>query len=137
MPRYPSNNSKSLVIKSVKTGIISGNFDPASQSLQPVPVTRVAQRQALRDGLDMRVRTAAARILKQRGVNLAAHELDRQHLGRENLIVLKAAIDRQVNAAVGRTSRQRHEFTRPELDQIEADFSNIVALAIREVFNGN
>lgn len=118
-------------------GIIPGNFDPARQSLQPVPVTRVAQRQALRDGLDMRVRTEAARILKQRGVNPAAHDLDRQHLGRENLIVLKAAIDRQVNAAVGRTSRQRHEFTRPELDQIEADFSNIVALAVREVFNGN
>lgn len=118
-------------------GIIPGNFDPARQSLQPVPVTRVAQRQALRDGLDMRVRTEAARILKQRGVNPAAHDLDRQRRGRENLIVLKAAIDRQVNAAVGRTSRQRHEFTRPELDQIEANFSNIVALAVREVFNGN
>lgn len=118
-------------------GIIPGSFDPARQSLQPVPVTRVAQRQALRDGLDMRVRTEAARILKQRGVNPAAHDLDKQHLGRENLIILKAAIDRQVNAAVGRTSRQRHEFTRPELDQIEADFSNIVALAVREVFNGN
>ena len=118
-------------------GIIHGDFDPAKQTLQPVHVTRVAQRQAMRDGLDMRVRTEAARILNQRGINPAGRELDRQHLGRDNLIVLKAAIDRQVNTAVGHTSRQRHEFTRPELDQIEADFDNIVVLAVHEVFHGN
>jgi superfamily II DNA or RNA helicase len=118
-------------------GIIPGNFDPARQTLQPVPVTRVAQRQAMRDGLDMRVRTEAARILTQRSINPAGRDLDRQHLGRDNLIVLKSAIDRQINTAVGRTSGQRHEFTRPELDQIEVGFTDIVALAVREVFNGN
>lgn len=118
-------------------GIIPGNFDPARQALQPVPVTRIAQRQAMRDGLDMRVRTEAARILNQRGINPAGRDLDNQRLGRDNLIVLKAAIDRQVNATVGRTSRQRHEFTRPELDQIEAGFATIVAAAVQEVFDGN
>lgn len=117
-------------------GIIAGDFDPARQALQPVPTTRVAQRQAKRGGLDMRVRTEAARILNQRGINPAGRELDRQHLGRENLIVLKAAIDRQVNAVVGRTNRQRHEFTRPELDQIDASFSNLLVAAAREVFDG-
>lgn len=118
-------------------GIIAGDFDPARQALQPVPTTRVAQRQALRGGLDMRVRTEAARILNQRSMNPAGRELDRQHLGRDNLIVLKAAIDRQVNAAVGRPSGQRHEFSRGELDQIDAGFANIVSAAVREVFNGN
>jgi superfamily II DNA or RNA helicase len=118
-------------------GIIPGNFDPARQTLQPVPVTRVAQRQAMRDGLDMRVRTEAARILNQRGINPAGRDLDRQRLGRDNLIVVKAAIDRQVNATVGHTSRQRHEFTRPQLDQIEADFAAIVAAAVQEVFGGD
>jgi superfamily II DNA or RNA helicase len=117
-------------------GIIAGDFDPARQALQPVPTTRVAQRQAMRGGLDMRVRTEAARILNQRGINPAGHELDRQHLGRENLIVLKAAIDRQVNTAVGRTNRQRHEFTRPELDQIDARFADLLVAAAREVFDG-
>jgi hypothetical protein len=118
-------------------GIIPGDFDPARQALQPVPTTRVAQRQAMRGSLDMRVLTEAARILNQRGMNPAGRELDRRHLGRENLIVLKAAIDRQVNAAVGRTGRQRHEFTRPQLDQIEASFANLVAAAVREVFDGD
>lgn len=118
-------------------GIISGDFDPARQALQPVPTTRIAQRRAMRDGLDMRVRNEAARILNQRGINPAGRELDRQHLGRDNLIVLKAAIDRQVNAAVGRNSRQRHDFSRAELDQIDAKFGNIVATTVREVFNGD
>jgi len=118
-------------------GIISGNFDPTRQALQPVPTTRVAQRQAMRDSLDMRVRTEAARILHERGVNPASHELDRQRLGRDNLVVLKAAIDRQINTAVGKTSGQRHDFTRAELDQIDATFSELVAAATRVVFNGN
>ena len=118
-------------------GIISGDFDPTRQALQPVPTTRVAQRQAMRGGLDMRVRTEAARILHERGLNPAGRELDRQHLGRDNLIVLKAAIDRQVNTAVGRTSGQRHEFSRVELDQIDAGFTEIVDAVVRGVFNGN
>jgi len=102
-----------------------------------VPTTRVAQRQAMRDGLDMRVRTEAARILNQRGINLAGRDLDRQRLSRDNLIVLKSAIDRHINAAVGHTSGQRHEFSRAELDQIDEGFANIVATAVHEVFDGN
>jgi hypothetical protein len=85
----------------------------------------------------MRVRTEAARILNQRGMNPAGRDLDRQRLGRDNLIVLKSAIDRHVNAAAGRTGRQRHEFSRAELEHIDAGFSDIVAAAVREVFDGN
>ena len=118
-------------------GIISGDFDPTRQALQPVPTTRAAQRQAMRNGLDVRVRTEAARILHERGLNPAGHELDRQRLGRDNLIVLKAAIDRKVNAAVGRASGQRHDFSRTELDKIEAGFTEFVDAAVLEVFNGN
>jgi superfamily II DNA or RNA helicase len=118
-------------------GIIAGDFDPARQALQPVPTTRVAERQAMRGGLDMRVRTEAARILNQRGLNPAGRDLDRLHLGRENLIVLKSAIDRQVNAAVGHGRGHRHEFSRAQLDQIDAEFTNLVAGAVREVFDGN
>jgi superfamily II DNA or RNA helicase len=118
-------------------GIIAGDFDPARQALQPVPTTRVAQRQAKRGGLDMRVRTEAARILNQRGIPIAGRTLDRQRLGRDNLIVLKSAIDREVNTAVGRTAGQRHEFSRAELDLIELSFASLVASAVQEVFGGN
>ena len=50
-------------------GIIPGDFDPTN------PTTRVAERQAMRAGLDMKVRTEAARILHQRAVNPAAGPL--------------------------------------------------------------
>ena len=92
-------------------------------------MTRVRQRQAMRSSLDMRVRTETGRILQERGVNPEGRDFDRQRLGRTNFVVLKAAIDRQVNAAVGRQSGERREFTRPELDQIERDFAGIVELA--------
>jgi superfamily II DNA or RNA helicase len=109
----------------------------AYQTLQPVPTTRARERQAKRSSLDMRVRTEAARILSERGVNPGGRELDKQHLGRDNLIVLKAAIDRHINTDVGHSSGQRHDFSRTELDQIDQNFADILAAAVREVFNGN
>ncbi len=116
-------------------GYTPDDITAAYQTLQPVPTTKARERQAMRGGLDMRVRTEAARILNERGVNPGGLELDRQHLGRDNLIVLKAAIDRQVNATVGRRSGQRHEFSRAELDRIQQDFAAIVAGAVNEVFH--
>lgn len=107
----------------------------AYQELQPVPVTKVRQRQAKRASLDMRVRTEAARILHNKKVNPEGHDLDRQRLGRTNLIVMKAAIDRHVDAAVGRKPGERSDFTRAQLDEIEGNFASIVQRAIQEVFD--
>ena len=115
-------------------GYSSDEVRQAYDELEPVPVTRVRQRQAMRGGLDMRVRNETGRILGERDVNPEGHDFDRQRLGRTNFVVLKTAIDRQVNAAVGRQFRERHEFTRPEMDQIELDFTGIVERAVQEVF---
>jgi superfamily II DNA or RNA helicase len=109
----------------------------AYEELQPVPVTKVRKRKAKRAGLDVRVKTEAARILHERKINPEGHELDRQKLGRTNLITLKAAIDRHVAAAVGRKLRERSEFTQPQLDQIDAQFDAIVGRAIQEVLNAS
>ncbi|WP_231110381.1 DEAD/DEAH box helicase [Burkholderia territorii] len=118
-------------------GLIPDDFDPQNQTLAPVPVTRVAQRQAMRARLDTRVMNEAARILNERGINPGGHELDRQRLGKTNLIVLKSTIDRKINASSGRAAGERHELTRPELDAIIDRFDEFVAEAIREVFRGN
>jgi superfamily II DNA or RNA helicase len=117
-------------------GYTSDQVRQAYEELHPVPVTKVRQRQALRAGLDMRVKTEAARILHGRKLNPEGHELDRQRLGRTNLVVMKAAIDRRVNTAVGRKAGERSDFTRPQLDQIDRDFAVIVEQAVQEVFNG-
>ena len=109
----------------------------AYEELRPVPVTKVRHRQAMRGNLDMRVRTEAARIMHERKINPEGRELDRQRLGRSNLIVMKTAIDRHVNTAMGRKAGERSEFTRPQLDHIDRDFAAMVKRAVQEVFNGN
>jgi superfamily II DNA/RNA helicase len=117
-------------------GIIGADFDPQRQVLQPVPKTKVAQRQAKRAALDEKVKTEAMRILAQRRINPGGKGLDKSNPARLNLVVMKAAIDRHVNAAVGRSAGQRHEFNRGELDTIESQFSELVAAAEAEVFDG-
>lgn len=49
---------------------------------------------------------------------------------------MKTALDRQVNALVGRRTKQRYDFSRAELDQIDQGFPTIIANAIAEVFDG-
>jgi len=118
-----------------KKGYTSAEVREAFEELEPVPVTKVRQRQAKRGGLDMRVRTETGRILNELGVNPEGRELDRQRLGKTNFVVLKSAIDRHVNAAVGHREGERRDFTRAELEQIEREFGAIVEQAVREVFN--
>ena len=106
-----------------------------AMELQPVPTTRVRQRQAAQAGLDMRIRTEVGRILNERGVNPQGFDLDRSRRGRTNFVVLKAAIDRQVNQAVGRGTGERPDFTRAELDAIKPRFQELSDAAQREVFD--
>jgi superfamily II DNA or RNA helicase len=107
------------------------------EKLSPVPTTKVRERQAKRGALDAQVRTAAGATLLRRGISPGGHELDKQHLGRDNFIVMKAAIDRHVNALVGHKKGDRTEFTRPELDLIEGKFDALVEAADREIFGGD
>ena len=103
---------------------------------QPVPTTKANERQAARAGLDARIRTEVGRILGERSINPQGRDLDARRLNRTNFVVVKAAIDEQVNAAVGRGSGERHEFSRVELDAITQRLPELVAAAEREVFNG-
>lgn len=107
----------------------------AYEGLEPVPVTKVRLRQAKRSSLDIRVKTEAARILAARDINPEGQQLDHKRLGRTNLIVMKAAIDRQANMAVGRKTGERSDFTRPQLDEIDKNFPAIVERALQEVFS--
>ena len=74
-------------------------------------------------------------MLGSRKLNPQGHDLDRKRLNRTNFVIVKAAIDNQVNGAVARKAGERHEFTRPELDAIEARFAELVQAAEQELFN--
>jgi superfamily II DNA or RNA helicase len=118
-------------------GYSTNDVAAAYQTLQPVPVTLVRQRQAMRDGLPVRVNTAAARILGERGINPQGRELDRRQFTRTNLVMMVAAINKHTNALVGMGSGQRHEFSREMHDRIDQGFDDILAAAIAEVFDGH
>ena len=57
-------------------GYTSGQVKQAFDELDPVPVTRVAERQAKRCSLDEKVKHWVGKILAKRGVNPKGHELD-------------------------------------------------------------
>ena len=103
---------------------------------QPIPTTKVNQRQAARAALDMRIKTEVGRILGQNKMNPHGKDLDKKHLNKTNFVILKAAIDNQVNAAVAKGAGERHEFNRAELDTINGRFADLVKAAEKDVFGG-
>lgn len=115
-------------------GYTLDDIKPAFEELVPVPTTKAQQRQADRASLDQRVRTESRRILGKREINPGGYELDKQFRNRTNFVVLKSAIDRQVNALVGRGTGTRHDFNQADLDRVDHDWPNILARAEKQVF---
>ena len=106
-------------------------------TLDPVPTTKALKRQAARAALETRVQTEVGKILGKREINPAGKELDKKFLGKTNFVVMKAAIDKQINKAVGKKSGERHDFTAPQLEEIKTKFASIVAEAVTEVFGAS
>lgn len=103
---------------------------------KPVPTTKANERQAARAALDMRIKTEVGRILGQKSLNPQGKDLDKKHLNKTNFVIVKAAIDKQVNAAVGKGTGERHEFNKGELDTINGRFAELAAAAEKEVIGG-
>ncbi len=136
IPLIDEDSEAQAALKTLKNkGYDSEQVKQAFDRLDPVPATKARQRQAKRSGLDMRVKTTAAQVLAQRGINPEGQELDRQRSDKTNLIVVKSAIDRLIAKSVGRKLGERSEYTRAELDQIDKDYSSIVERALQEIFN--
>jgi superfamily II DNA or RNA helicase len=135
IPLIQDDDEAMLAIHTLQERGYSPDVVRQAMELQPVPTTRVRQRQAARSGLDMRVRTEAGRILNERGINQVGYDLDLNRRQRTNFVVMKAAIDRQIAQVVGRGLRERADFTRDELDTIDGRFVELSEAAQREVFD--
>lgn len=118
-----------------KRGLIPESFDPEKEILQPVSVTKVAQRQARRTHLDARIMTDAARLLSQRNINPGGRDLDRVMHKKTNLIVLKSAIDKKVAASIGKSTGQRSEYSTSDYDKIDALYEQTLQAAVQDIFN--
>ena len=66
------------------------------EELDPIPTTKQSERKAKQGALDMRVKNEVGRILKDRKVNPRGKGLDKRRPERESFVVLKSAIDRQI-----------------------------------------
>jgi superfamily II DNA or RNA helicase len=136
IPLLQDTEAMALLRQLQERGYSKEQIGEALNTLEPMPTTRVAERQAKRQSLDMRCRTAAARILAARKVNPGGRDLDPTHQ-RENLIYVKAMLDKRVNTLVGRKSGARSEFSREDLDKIDQHFDEIEAAVIADVFDGD
>lgn len=118
----------------VSRGFTAEQYQAALQH-RPVPTTRIRERQAMRFSLDDTIRNRVGRILAERGLNPGHRNLDVNHLGRTNYLIVKAAIDNAVNEHIGRASGERSEFSRIQLEQIQTNFETIIAAVIARLFN--
>jgi superfamily II DNA/RNA helicase len=119
-----------------QAGITPEEYGRATDQLEPIPVTKQARRQASRLFLDETIKTRAGRLVKERGLNPEGRDLDSKHLGRRNWQIVKAAIDQQANAAVGRGPKERSELSQAEINLITERLDNIVASVEGELFDG-
>lgn len=134
IPLIENDTEAMKAIETLKAKGYSVKDVQRAMELEPVPTTKVRERQAARSALDARIRTEVGRILATRKLNPKGRELDKKHLGRENFVVLKSAIDTQCNQAAGHGAGERDGLSKQELDAIEKDFVNLVAAAEKEVF---
>ena len=102
---------------------------------QPLPTTRVKERQAARQSLDIRVKTFVGQLIGKHGLNSQGYDLDKMHFRKTNFVVLKSAIDRKISEKANRPSGTRHEYTREELDQIDNEFPSIMEEVEKEYFH--
>jgi superfamily II DNA or RNA helicase len=120
-----------------ESGIIPGEFDPATQKLQPISVTKVAKRQAARQALNDLVQTRAGALLAKRGVKPGGGQLDKKFLGKDNYAVVSSALHTAINQLVDRKPGERSELSQDELDKVRDGFEFLSDRVEKELFDGN
>jgi superfamily II DNA or RNA helicase len=104
--------------------------------LKPIPVTKQKKRLASKIGLDEHIKNRTGFLLNKHGMNPVGKDLDKDHLGKSNFIVIKSSIDKKCNAMVNRRSGERSEFSQLEIDKIIENLDDIVNNVERELLNG-
>jgi len=113
----------------------SKGFD-VKVTLKPIPVTKQKKRLASKKGLDDYIKNKAGLLLNKHGLNSVGKDLDKNHLGKSNFIIVKSSIDKKCNSLVGRASGERGEFSQLEIDKVLKYLDEIVGDVERELFNG-
>lgn len=114
-------------------GITPADYKQAYEH-EPLPTTKAIQRQAARTSLDDKVKNEVGKILGERKINPGGYDLDKKHLRKTNFIVLKSSIDKKICQFLDRSTGERSEYSKVEIDNINMNFNKIIQDVIREVF---
>jgi superfamily II DNA or RNA helicase len=108
----------------------------AMAQLEPIAVSKQSKRRAEKVQLDEVIKTKAAQLLARKKLNVEGGDLDTKHLGRSNWVVVKAEIDKRVNARFGSGPAERHLLTQDQLDEALGSLDEIATEVEMEFFNG-
>lgn len=136
LPLLSGDRLKGMMAALKEAGITPEDYARETGQLEAIRVSKQAHRQESRKLLDETIRTRAARLVRERGLNPEGRNLDSRHLGRSNWQIVKAAIDQKANATVSRGSNERGELSQAEIDLIAERLDAIISDVESELFNG-
>ena len=105
-------------------------------TLKPIPVTKQKKRLASKKALDELIKNKTGLLLNKHGINPAGKDLDDNHLGKTNFVVIKSKIDKKCNKLVNSSSGKRHDLSQLEIDMIVENLENILTIVEGESLNG-
>ena len=135
LPLLSDERLKEVLTDLLSAGYSADDIGRAAKLLEPIPVTKQARRQASRMLLDETIKTRAGKLVREHGLNPEGRDLDTRHLGQSNWVIVKAAIDKKANAAVGRGPKERSELSQAEIDLIAERLDGIIAETEGELFH--
>lgn len=126
LPLLSDDRLKEALVLLMQAGVTAEDYGRAVEQLEPIPVTKQARRQASRTLLDETIKTRAGKLVRNHGLNPEGRDLDTKHLNQSNWVIVKAAIDKKANAAVGRGPKGRSELSQAEIDLITERLDGIL-----------
>lgn len=105
------------------------------EQLQEIQPSKQASRQAKRKLLDEQIKTKAGKLIEKHGLSHVGRELDTKRLGRDNLVVIKAAIDNLVNASPIAGGKPRKDLSLMEIDRLLVGLDTFASAAEEVIFN--
>lgn len=90
-------------------------------------------RRAAQKALDDEVKNAITRLIGTKNIKWGGRELDTQHLGRDNFVVLKSSFDRKAAKLVGKSIGTRGEWNAEQIVKIRKELPTIIEEIAKEL----
>lgn len=118
----------------IEHGLTPGDYE--QELLKRIPTNRYDERVAARSALDDRIKNAAGKLLRDQKLPAEGKKLDTRRIGRTNFVVVKAAIDDEVNRRMNLKPDERHTASLDQLKRIADEFQDVLNTVSKEVFDG-